>query len=73
MAPELFSEEIKPRQFQPAPRKMVFPFRRTRNPAKEDSRNSRLSSKDKSCLALNSPSNTSHICIPGTDVPTPLS
>ena len=35
MAPELFSEEIKPRQFQPAPRKMVFPFRRTRNPAKE--------------------------------------
>ena len=35
MAPELFSEEIKPRQFQPAPRKMAFPFRQTRNPAKE--------------------------------------
>jgi site-specific recombinase XerD len=35
MAPELFSEEIKPRQFKPAPRKMVFPFRQVRNPAKE--------------------------------------
>jgi|GEM_PF-1439527 hypothetical protein len=35
MAPEIFSEEIKPRQFQPAPRKMVFVFRQTRNPAKE--------------------------------------
>ena len=36
MAPELFSEEIKPRQFQPAPSKIDFPFRRTlRNPARE--------------------------------------
>ena len=35
MTPEFFSEEIKPRQFQPAPRRMVFPFRQTRNPAKE--------------------------------------
>ena len=37
MAPELFSEEIKSRQFQPAPTKMVFPLRRrqARNPAKE--------------------------------------
>ena len=35
MSPELFSEEIKPRQFRPVPRKMVFPFRQTQNPAKE--------------------------------------
>ena len=36
MAPELFPEEIKPRQFQPAPSKIDFPFRRTlRNPARE--------------------------------------
>jgi len=36
MAPELFSEEIKPRQFQPAPSKIHFPFRRNvRNPARE--------------------------------------
>ncbi len=35
MAPELFSEEIRPRQFQPARPKMVFPFRQNRNPAKE--------------------------------------
>ena len=36
MAPELFSEEIKPPQFQPAPSKIDFPFRRTvRNPARE--------------------------------------
>ena len=44
MAPELFSEEIKPRHFQPAPSKIVFPFRRqVRNPAKEAFE--RLSSK----------------------------
>ena len=35
MAPGLFSEEIKPRQFQPAPLKRIFPFRQSRNPAKE--------------------------------------
>ena len=36
MAPELFSEEIKPRQFQPTPLKIDFPFRRmVRNPARE--------------------------------------
>jgi len=35
MAPEVFSEEISWRQFQPTPARMVFPFRQTRNPAKE--------------------------------------
>jgi hypothetical protein len=36
MAPELFSEEIKPRQFQPTPSKIDFPFRRNiRNPGRE--------------------------------------
>jgi hypothetical protein len=36
MAPELFSEEIKPRQFPPTPAKVVLPFRRQiRNPSRE--------------------------------------
>jgi hypothetical protein len=35
MAQEFFSEEVKSRQFQPSPARMVFPFRQTRNPAKE--------------------------------------
>jgi len=35
MAPEIFSEQISPRQFQPAPAKMILPFRQPRNPAKE--------------------------------------
>src|SRR5208337_5170948 len=35
MTPEFFSEEIKPRQFQPSLPKTVFPFRQIRNPAKE--------------------------------------
>ena len=35
MAPEVFSEEINRRQFQPAPAKVVLPFRQPRNPAKE--------------------------------------
>jgi len=36
MAPELFSEEIRQRSSQPAPSKIVFPFRRQNlNPARE--------------------------------------
>jgi integrase/recombinase XerD len=36
MAPEFFSEDIKPHQSQPTPSKIVLPFRRqVRNPAKE--------------------------------------
>lgn len=35
MAREFFSEEVKSGQFQPSPARMVFPFRQTRNPAKE--------------------------------------
>ena len=35
MAPEVFSEEISWRQFQPAPAKVVLPFRQNRNPTKE--------------------------------------
>ena len=35
MAPEVFSEEINRRQFQPAAAKVVLPFRQNRNPTKE--------------------------------------
>jgi site-specific recombinase XerD len=35
MAPEVFSEERNWRQFQPAPAKIVLPFRQNRNPTKE--------------------------------------
>ena len=35
MAPEVFSEEINRRQFQPTPAKVVLPFRQNRNPTKE--------------------------------------
>ena len=35
MAPEVFSEETYWRQFQPAPAKIVLPFRQNRNPTKE--------------------------------------
>jgi len=35
MAPEVFSEKINRRQFQPAPAKVVLPFRQNRNPTKE--------------------------------------
>jgi site-specific recombinase XerD len=35
MAPEVFSEGINRRQFQPAPAKVVLPFRQNRNPTKE--------------------------------------
>ena len=49
MAPELFSEEIKPRQFQPAPSKVHLPFQRNvRNPAREvfDKVSSKLRGQD---------------------------
>ena len=35
MAPEVFSEEISQRKFQPVPAKIVLPFRQNRNPTKE--------------------------------------
>jgi integrase/recombinase XerD len=35
MAPEVFSEEINRRQFQPSPAKVVLPYRQNRNPTKE--------------------------------------
>ena len=35
MAPEVFSEEINRRQFQPSPAKVVLPFRQNRNPTRE--------------------------------------
>ncbi len=35
MAPEIFSEEIKQHQFKPTLARMIFPFRQTRNPARE--------------------------------------